>query len=182
MAPKATIFKAQLEISDLDRHYYASHSLTLARHPSETDDRLMLRLLAFALFADEQLSFTRGMSSTDEPDLWQQSLSGEIERWIDLGQPDVKRVRKACGRSQQVVVLSYGGGTADAWWEKNAAELTRCGNLTVINIAHGESKALGALATRSMDLSFTLQEGQVWVAAGDQSCEISPRRWLTVES
>lgn len=181
MAPKATIFKAQLEVSDLDKHYYDSHSLTLARHPSETDERLMLRLLAFALFADPQLTFTRGLSSTDEPDLWQQSLSGDIERWIDLGQPEVKRVRKACGRADQVVILTYGGGTADAWWEKNAQELKRCDNLTVLNISSAESKALASLATRSMELSFTLQEGNLWVAAGDQSCELSPQRWLEAQ-
>jgi uncharacterized protein YaeQ len=115
-----TIYRAELQVSDMDRHYYASHALSLAQHPSETDERLMVRLLAFALFADERLAFGRGLSSDDEPDLWRSSLSGEIEQWIDLGQPDEARIRRACGRAREVVVIGYSGRAFDLWWEKNA--------------------------------------------------------------
>ena len=99
MALSATICKADLNIVDMDRHYYQQHSLTVAQHPSENDERLMIRLLAFALHADEFLSFTKGLSTDDEPDLWQKSLSGEIELWIELGLPSEKRLKKACGRA-----------------------------------------------------------------------------------
>ena len=160
MALKATVFRAELQVSDMDRHYYATHALTLARHPSETDERLMVRLLAFALFADERLEFGRGLGSDDEPDLWLKSRSGEIELWIDLGQPDDSRIRKACGRSGQVVVINYGGRASDIWWDKVSASLARCGNLTVIDIAATTVAELAALADRGMRLQCMIQDGQ----------------------
>jgi uncharacterized protein YaeQ len=160
VALKATVFRAELQVSDMDRHYYATHALTLARHPSETDERLMVRLLAFALFADERLEFGRGLSSDDEPDLWQKSRSGEIELWIDLGQPDDSRIRKACGRSEQVVVVNYSGRAADLWWDKVASAVSRCGNLTVIDIAPATVAALAAMADRGMRLQCMIQDGQ----------------------
>ena len=118
MATKSTVFKADLQITDLDRGYYQGHSLTLARHPSETDERLMVRLLVFARHAHERLGFSRGLSTPDEPALWQKSLSGEIETWIELGQPDEKRIRKASGQAQQVYIYTYSGNSADLWWEQ----------------------------------------------------------------
>ena len=161
MAIKATVFRAELQVSDMDRHYYATHALTLARHPSETDERLMVRLLAFALYVDERLMFGRGLSSEDEPDLWRTSRSGEIELWIDLGQPDDARIRKACGRAEQVVVITYSGRAADIWWEKVAPSLSRCGNLTVIDIAPATVAELAALADRGMRLQCMIQDGHV---------------------
>jgi len=160
MALKATVFRAELQVSDMDRHYYATHALTLARHPSETDERLMVRLLAFALFADERLEFGRGLSSDEEPDLWRKSRSGEIELWIDLGHPDESRIRKACGRSGQVVVVNHGGRASDIWWDKVGPALARCGNLTVIDIAPATVAALAALADRGMRLQCMVQDGQ----------------------
>ena len=160
MALKATVFRAELQVSDMDRHYYATHALTLARHPSETDERLMVRLLAFALFADERLEFGRGLGSDDEPDLWLKSRSGEIELWIDLGQPDDSRIRKACGRSGHVVVVNYGGRASDIWWDKVSSSLARCGNLTVIDIAPTTVAELAALADRGMRLQCMIQDGQ----------------------
>jgi len=180
MALKATVFKADLQIADMDRHYYQGHSLTLARHPSETDQRMMLRVLAFILFADERLQFTKGLSTDDEPELWQKSLSDEIELWIELGQPDEKRIRKACGRSQQVVLLTYGGGTAEIWWQQQADKLRRYENLTVLNIALDESEGLAELTQRTMQLQATLESGQLWLSATDEggaSVEINPVYW-----
>ncbi len=161
MALKATVFRAELQVSDMDRNYYATHALTLARHPSETDERLMVRLLAFALHADDRLEFGRGLSSDDEPDLWRKSRTGEIELWIDLGQPDESRIRKACGRAQQVVVINYHGRSADIWWDKVAPGLMRCGNLTVIYIAAETVEALAAQADRGMRLQCMTQDGHV---------------------
>jgi uncharacterized protein YaeQ len=133
MALGATVYKAQLQVSDIDRHYYAAHALVLARHPSETEERLILRLLAFALNAHEALVFCKGLSDTDEPDLWRRDLTGVVEQWIELGQPDEQRLRQASGRAGEVVVYSQGrAGTV--WWEKHAAALSRIRNLRVVEI------------------------------------------------
>jgi len=104
MAIKSTIFKAEIQITDMDRNYYNDHALTIARHPSENDERMMLRILTFALNGSDSMAFSKGLSSEDEPDLWQKNLSDEIELWIDLGQPDEKRIRRACGRDGKGVV------------------------------------------------------------------------------
>ena len=174
MALKSTVVKAELQISDMDRHYYATHNLTLAQHPSETDARLMVRLLAFALYADERLEFGRGLSQDDEPDLWRKQLTGEIEQWIDLGQPDEARIRKACGRARQVVVVTYAGRSADIWWEKNAASLARSKNLTVIDIAAEPMAELTALMVRGMRLNVMIQDGELQVLGGDVTIDIKP--------
>ena len=160
MALKATVVKAELQISDLDRHHYATYPLTLAQHPSETDQRLMVRLIAFALFASDRLEFGKGLSTEDEPDLWRRDYTGEIEQWIDLGQPDESRIRKACGRARQVVVVTYGGRTADMWWDKQSAALSRLDNLTVIDIAPESVEALAAMIERSMRLNVLIQDGE----------------------
>ena len=177
MATKATIFKADLQIVDMDRNYYQEHALTLARHPSETDERMMLRLLAFAHNASDTLTFTRGLSSSDEPDLWQKDLTGAIEYWIELGQPDEKRLRKACGRSQQVLVYCYSGNSADIWWQQNSAALANIKNLAVLNIPAEKSKALAQLAQRNMQLQATLQDGEMWIADSESNVEVTPGIW-----
>ncbi len=174
MAPKATVYKADLQVSDMDRHHYGTHALVLAQHPSETDERVMVRLLAFALFADERLAFGRGISTDDEPDLWRKDLTGGIEQWIELGQPDESRVRKACGRAREVVVLTYGGRAADLWWEKNEAALARCRNLTVLDVPADASKALAARLQRTMSLQALVQDGTVQLIDGDSTLEIVP--------
>lgn len=174
MALKATVHKAELQVSDMDRHYYATHALTLAQHPSETDERLMVRLLAFGLFADERLEFGRGISTDDEPDLWRKSLTGEIEQWIELGQPEESRIRKACGRAREVVVIGYSGRGFGLWWEKNAAALGRCGNLTVLELPAGTSESLVALLERGMKLQLIVQEGDVQVMGDGGSVSVTP--------
>jgi uncharacterized protein YaeQ len=174
MALKATVFKAQVQISDLDRHYDESHTLTLARHPSETDTRMMVRLLAFCLFADPQLAFTKGLSTDEEPDLWQHSLIGEIERWIELGQPEERRLRQACGRAREVVVISYAGRAAALWWQQNSANLARLRNLRVLDLDAAEVEALTGLVERGMDLQCTLDGGQVWIGNGRTTVELTP--------
>ena len=172
MALKATIFKAELQIADMDRHYYHDHALTLARHSSETDERMMVRLLAFALHAHETLAFGKGLSADDEPDLWQKDLTGNIETWIDVGLPDEKRVRKACGRARQVFIYSYGGRSADIWWDQNGSNLERLKNLTVLNLPVAASIALAKLAQRSMQLQCRIQDGQIWLADKDTTVEV----------
>lgn len=164
MALKATIYKAELNIADMDRHYYQMHSLTIACHPSETMERMMVRVLAFALNADERLSFTKGLSSDDEPDLWQKSLSDEIEVWIELGQPDEKRIRKACGRAQHVIIYTYSARSAAIWWQQIKSSLVRFDNIKVQHINAESVDALAKMAARNMDLQVTIQDGQVWIS------------------
>lgn len=156
----------------MDRHYYEDHALTLARHPSETDERMMVRLLAFALHAHENLSFGRGLSSEEEPALWQKDLTGAIDLWIEVGQPDEKTIRQACGRAKQVCIYTYGGRGADQWWEKNLATLARLHNLAVMNLPLDGSRALATLAQPSMQLQCTIQEGQIWIADGENTAHI----------
>lgn len=174
MALKSTIFKAELQIADLDRNYYQNHALTLARHPSETDERMMVRLLAFAMHADPALIFGKGLSSEDEPDLWRKDLTGAIELWVEVGLPDEKRIRRACGRARQVVVVTYGGRVADMWWQQNQVALRRNENLTIINVPAEESRALAALATRGMQLQCTLQEAELWFIVEGENTRIAP--------
>jgi len=162
MALKATIYKADLQLADMDRNYYQDHALTLARHPSETDERMMIRLLAFAIHANEALTFTKGLFDTDEPDLWQKDLTGAIQLWIEVGQPDEKRLMKACGRSEQVIVYSY-SATSHIWYKQIANKLERAKNLTVINIPADASMQLEKLAQRSMQLQCTIQDGQIYL-------------------
>jgi len=171
MALKATIFKVSLQIADMDRHYYGDHGLTLARHPSETDERMMVRLLAFALNAHEELTFGKGLSTEDEPDLWQKDLTGAIDLWLDVGQPDDKRMLKACGRAAQVVVYSY-GPTAHVWWGQVQGRVERARNLRVLQVPPAASQALARLAQRTMQLQCTIQDGQLWIGDGSQTVQV----------
>jgi uncharacterized protein YaeQ len=172
MALNATIFKAELQIADIDRGYYQDHALTVARHPSETNERMMVRLLAWARHASDALAFGKGLATDDEPDLWRKDLTGAIELWIDVGQPDEKRVRRACGRAGAVVVYSYGGRGADLWWRQSSDALDRAANLTVINLPWAATQSLAGLARRTMRLLLTLQGTQIWVADSERTVEV----------
>lgn len=171
MAAKATICKALLNIANMDRHYYAEHNLTLAQHPSENDLRLMVRLIAFVLNADESLSFCKGISQDDEPDLWKKSLSGDIELWIDLGQPDEKRIKKACGRSERVIIYTYQEGMASPWFKQLENSLKRFKNLSVIHLnIDGD---IESLTKRSMNLQCNLSDNELTLIDGDNSVLIT---------
>ena len=172
MAIKSTIYKIELQVSDMDRHYYQAHNLTLAKHPSETDERVMVRLIGFALYANEALIFGKGLSDDEEPDLWQKDLTGAIELWMDVGLPTERDIRKAAGRSKQVVVMLYGGRIADMWWTANSKALLKTNNLTIINLP--ETKELASMAARSMNISCTIQDGQIMVGHDGGSFEITP--------
>lgn len=173
MAIKATVYKATLKIADLDRYYYADHPLTIAQHPSETEERMMVRLTAFALYASDALAFAQGLSGDDEPDLWEKDLTGAIERWIAVGLPDERLIRKACGRARQVVIISY-GRTADIWWNENQSKLTRLDNLTVLKLPTDATQALAKLVSRTMQLQCTIQESGLMMTSDDGVIEIEP--------
>lgn len=175
MAIKSTIFKADLQLADLDRGHFADYALTIARHPSETDERMMVRVLAFALNASSSLSFGRGLSTEDEADLLDIDPTGAIDTWIDVGLPDEKAIRRASNRAQRMVVLSYGGRGAEIWWQQTAPKVSGLRNLTVIALDPADSQGLAALAERTMRLQCTIQDGVVWLGGRDSHLEIAPR-------
>jgi uncharacterized protein YaeQ len=152
MAQKATIYKVELSVSDMDRNYYETHNLTVAKHPSETDERLMVRILAFALNAQEHLEFSRGISTDDEPDIWQKSLSGELELWVALG-------------------------PAESWWEKIKNSTTRFQNLQVVNFSEEDTHTLGEQVNRSMKMQVNIQDGDVMVSVADSITYVTPVKW-----
>ena len=173
MAQKATIFRAELAVADMDRGHFATYTLTLARHPSETDERMMVRLLAFALNAGDALAFGRGLSTEDEGDLMQRDLTGAIERWIDVGLPDEKSLRKASGRAERVIVYAYGGRAVDLWWAKNRGTLERLPNFSALDVPQEASQALARLAQRTMQLTCTVQDGHLWFANATETVAVT---------
>ena len=177
MALKATVFKASLNVADTDRHYYQDHALTIARHPSENDVRMMARLAVYSLNADEQLSFTKGISTDDEPDLWIKDYSDTIEHWIELGQPDEKRIRQACARAEKVSVYCYSGHSAEIWWQQIAPQLQRFEHLSVINLDSTAIEQLANMAKRSMELSAFIQDGSLTLSDGEASADIQQNVW-----
>lgn len=172
MALKSTIYKIDLSIADMDRQYYGQHNLTVAKHPSETDERVIVRLIAFTLYANESLQFGKGLSDDEEPDLWQKDLTGAIQLWIEVGLPTEKDIRKACGKSAQVAVVLYGGRIAEMWWAANSKGLLKLNNLTVINLP--ETASLAQLAAKSINLSCTIQDSQMLVSHDGGSFDIAP--------
>ena len=184
MAIKATIYKASVSISDMDRQLYRDTALTIARHPSETDERMMVRLLAFVLNLplDERhgaLELAKDLWDTDEPALWLKDLTGQIIHWIDVGQPDDKRLMKASGRSERVTVYGYSASTP-IWWNAVANKITRAAHLAVWQIPAAQSQALAELAQRGMQLQVSVQDGTAWVSDGQRSVEITPQRLNSV--
>lgn len=174
MARGATIYKVELDVADMDRQYYARHSLTLACHPSETEERMMVRLFAFILFAAPELTFCRGVSTQDEPDLWEKDLTGALVRWVDLGHPESRAVRRACGRSREVAIICFGGRGSDTWWSESRGELERLRNLSVIQISVEDAARLASMAERTLQLQANIQDGSVTIIGDDDMVEIEP--------
>ncbi len=185
MATKSTIFKASLQIADIDHSYYADHALTLARHPSETDERMMIRLAALAMNAwqlqsvcggDGTLAFGQGMSNPDEPDVWLRDFTGQTRLWIEVGQPEDKPVTRACGKADEVLVYCF-SHAAEIWWRGIQNKLTRPQNLKVFRVPTEASQALAALAQRSMQLQATIQEGSLTLSDAAHSVHLECERW-----
>jgi uncharacterized protein YaeQ len=182
MALKATIYKAQINLADMDRHVYADIGVTIARHPSETDERMMVRVLALALGwpADTNegtLELAKDMWEPDEPALWHKNYSDEILHWVEVGQPDDKRLMKAAGRARRVSLWAFQSSTP-IWWDGIANKLTRAQNLTVWQLPSEQTQALAAFAQRSMQLQVSVQDGTVWVSDGTTSVEVTPQRLM----
>ena len=185
MALKSTIFKAQLQLADIDHGHYADHALTLARHPSETDERMMVRLAAFALHAhavqslcqgDATLAFGAGLSDPDDPDLHLIDYSGRVRLWIEVGQPDEKPLARACSRAEVVSVYAF-SAAADVWWRGIEARLARLERLQVWRLPADATRALAALAARSMQVQATVHDGALTLGNATTSVTIEPQRW-----
>ncbi|SQJ10606.1 Uncharacterized protein conserved in bacteria [Serratia rubidaea] len=177
MALKATIYKATVNIADMDRHFYHDAALTLAQHPSETEQRMMLRLLAWICHADERLTFTKGLSADDEPELWQRNDHNGLELWVELGLPDEKRLKKACNQSPRVVLYAYGERAAQVWWQSMQSKAATYRNLSIRFLNDEQLTRLAALANRNMTLQATLQEGTIWLSDAQSSLEIQFAEW-----
>jgi uncharacterized protein YaeQ len=178
MALRATIYKVELQVNDLDRQVFEGFSLALACHPSETTERMMVRLLAFVLHAGEGLTFGRGLSSEDEATLWQHDLSGALRLWIEVGLPDERLLRKASGRADRVHLYTYGGRSAGVWWQQNKAVLERLKNLTITDLNSDTTEALAALAQRTMSVQVTIQDKEIWFSEGERTVHILPNDLL----
>lgn len=177
MAQKATIYKADVNVANMDSDLYLDQSLTIAQHPSETLQRMMLRIVAWAMHANEQLTFTKGLCDEDEPELWQVNYSDEIEVWIDLGLPDEKRLKKASVRAQQAILFAYGENAASQWWTQQKSTAQKYNNLSIYRVSDETMAALADLVTRTMQLQFSISDGQVWLSCGEQSLLLDIETW-----
>lgn len=179
MALKATVYKASINVADMSRNVYLDHAVTLAQHPSETEQRMMLRLLAWTMYADERLQFTKGLCDDSEPELWIKNYSDEIELWVELGLPDEKRLKKACTQAKEVVLFTYDDNAASVWKSQMLNKLFPFRNLTVINIMDEILDAAAAASSRNMNIQATIEDGQIWFSIGDSVIAIQPDVWKT---
>ncbi|MCT9845142.1 YaeQ family protein [Leclercia sp. 29361] len=177
MALKATIYKAAVNVADLDRNQFLDATLTLARHPSETQERMMLRLLAWIKYANERLQFTRGLSAEDEPEAWLLNDHLGIDLWIELGLPDERRIKKACTQSAEVALFTYNSRAAEIWWQQNKNKCSQFNNLSVWYLNDEQLSALSAFAGRTMILQATIQDGAIWLSDAENNLEIHPEAW-----
>jgi uncharacterized protein YaeQ len=184
VALKSTVFKANLAVADIDHGYYADHALTIARHPSETDERMMVRLAAFALNShalqtvcngDGTIGFGAGLSTPEDPDVVLRDFTGRTRLWIEVGQPEERPIAKACAQSDAVSVYAY-SNAAEIWWRGIEGKLSRLSHLSVWRIPAGQSQALEALAQRSMQLQATIQEGHLMLSDSKTTVDVEPQR------
>ncbi|MCG7496515.1 YaeQ family protein [Vibrio sp. Of7-15] len=177
MALKATIYKTSINIADMDREVYLDQNLTIAQHPSETLQRMMLRIMAWALNAHEQLTFTKGLCDEDEPELWIKNYSDEIELWVELGLPDEKRLKKSSIKGQKVALYTYNKNAAEVWWKQNASVAAQYKNLSVFFVDDESMAALANAASRTMKLQVTIQDGQIWLNTEAESLLVNVETW-----
>ncbi|KLV04160.1 hypothetical protein ABT56_16265 [Photobacterium aquae] len=178
MALKATIYKANMNVADMDRHVYLDQAHTLACHPSETLQRLMLRLAVWGFNADEELVFTKGLCDADEPVLWKKNYTDDIELWVDLGLPDEKRIKKAAHKADKVLIAAYGDNAAPIWWKQNKTKIEQYGNISVVFFDDETLAQLEAMVERTMQLQLTIEGEQGWLSCGEHNCTLVPQWWL----
>ena len=180
MALKATIYKATVNVADMGRQVYLEQSLTLAQHPSETEQRMMLRLLAWICHADERLLFTKGLCADDEPEVWQHNDRNDITLWIELGLPDEKRLKKACNQAEQVILYAYSERAAKVWRQQNENKLANYKNLAIYFLNDEQLKQLSAMCQRNMQLQATIQDNVIWLSDNHNNTELTFEQWKTI--
>jgi len=176
VALRPTIYKLKIALTDLNRNYYDALNLTVAQHPSETIERMMVRVLAYCINASEQLSFTKGISATEEPDLWAHTLDGHISLWIDVGEPAVERIKKARRLAAAVKIYSF-NTKSDVWWQQGQEKFDKL-LVSVFRFQWVEVQTLAALVQRTMDLSVTISGESAYVATELGECEVS---WVSLQ-
>ena len=181
MALKATIYKATINVADMDRQHYQDQTLTLACHPSETETRLMVRLIAWMFYADESLVFAKGMDDSEEPALWRKDDCGVIKLWIELGLPDERRLKKAASRAEQVILIVYAERSAKVWWTQNQRNLAMLRNLQVLFLDDDTLTQLMPLCARVMRLQATIQDSELWLSSDTRQAAIKPEVWQRYE-
>lgn len=177
MALGATIYKVTLDIADGDRPYYGSHALTVAQHPSETLERMLIRMVAFALHAHTHLSLTKGLSTADEPDLWQKDLTGAVDLWVEVGQPSDNRLLKGCARAKQVIVYCYQGHASQRWWQSTHKKVARVKNLKVVHLPMAPIRELAKDIDRQLTLHVNILEQEIFITHGSRITSLLPEIW-----
>jgi len=175
MALKASIYKVNIELANMDQHYYDSLQLTIARHPSETEQRLMVRIVSFILNAHPNLKFGKGISNEDEAAIWQINYSGEIELWIELGQIEEKRLKKACNKAKEVKLYCYGSST-EIWWSETKKVLNKFDSLTVEKFNQSTINSLIKLISKTMEFQCSIEDGQLWLTSGNETILIETEK------
>jgi len=177
VALKPTIYKLKIALTDLDRNYYDTLNLTIAQHPSETLERMMARMLAFCINAQESLSFTKGLSAAEEPDLWAYTVDGRIALWIDVGEPAADRIKKATRLAQTVKVYSF-NSKSDVWWKQEQEKLNKL-TAAIFQFQWQNIQALAKMVQRTMDISVTITGDSAYVATESGECEVN---WVTLQT
>lgn len=173
MALKPTIYKLRISLSDLNRDYYDTLNLTVAQHPSETIERMMARALAYCINAQENLVFTRGLSTIEEPDIWVRTMDDQIALWIDIGEPAVDRVKKSTRIASVVKVYSFNDkAKSDVWWQKNQNKFRQL-NAAFYQFDWPAIQELANQVERTMDFSVTITANSAYVATEKGECEVS---------
>ena len=174
MALKSTIYKANINLSDIDKHLYKELALTIAQHPSETEERMMVRLLAYLLNAEhEDIAFGKGLSNEEDPALFVKALTGDMHLWIDVGLPDKERIKKASHKADQVKVYVYGTNNADTWWQQNKNDLSNFKNASFLKLPSETSEAMAKLTNRTMNLGCSIQDETIWLSDDQSTIEIN---------
>lgn len=176
MALKPTIYKFRIALTDMNRDYYDSLNLTIAQHPSENEERMMARVLAFCLNATPDLQFTKGLSSIEEPDIWLKTLDDQIDLWIEAGEPDHERVKKATRLAKQVKVYSF-NSKSDVWWKQNQAKFAPL-KAQVVRFDSQGIQAFSQMTARTLDLGVMLSGETAYISADSQQCEVN---WETLQ-
>jgi uncharacterized protein YaeQ len=172
MALKATVFKVEMNIADMCRHHYQDYSLTVARHPSETDLRMFARILAFSILAQDTLVFTKGLSTDDEPELWVKDDTGRILTWVELGQPDEKRIKKACSLAEHVFIVNYQARSSQVWRTQGNIKHATFKNLHIIEINEASLTTLAEQVSRQISLQINIDEDELWVSCAEASLAV----------